>query len=213
MPEFVYEAKDETGRTVAGQKFSSSREDLITELGRKNLTIISIQESKKKKTLKETLSEIKIGCTKVKIFELVILCKQLAVMLHGEYEEDLLCRTSRSSCLRQRTWPTAGFRTTCNGCGKRTRSPEKGWVNRSRVTPKAGAERACAATPSSLRCCPAPRPGLLQSPRPLRPVPIGADTLTLDQIVSRCFLLLVFLRAPHEPDAAYSTGHWLHPLC
>lgn len=83
MPEFRYKAKDGTGRTMTGQKFSSSRGALITELERKSLTIISIQETEKKKTLKETLSEIKIGPGKVRTFELIILCKQLATMLHG----------------------------------------------------------------------------------------------------------------------------------
>ena len=49
-------------------------------------------------------------------------------------KEDLLHRGSRSSFLRHQMWLTAGFRTACNGCGRRTRSPGTDRVKRSQPT-------------------------------------------------------------------------------
>jgi len=83
MPEFKYKAKAETGRTVSGHEIAFSREDVAVELGRRNLIVISIEEARKKKTFREVLSENKSNRGKVKLFELVLLCKQLSTMLHG----------------------------------------------------------------------------------------------------------------------------------
>lgn len=83
--EFRYVAKDRSGKTVRGRKMASSRKQLITELSRERLVIISLEEtSAVKKSLKKMLTETSIGRGgRVKLFDLLIFCRQLATMLAG----------------------------------------------------------------------------------------------------------------------------------
>ncbi len=84
MPEFKYITKDKRGKTVAGKKSISSQKDLIIELERKNLTIVSIEEvHHEERSFRKMLAEIAPRGGKIKIFELAIFCKQLSTMLHG----------------------------------------------------------------------------------------------------------------------------------
>ncbi|MGB2705717.1 MAG: type II secretion system F family protein [Candidatus Omnitrophota bacterium] len=84
MPEFKYKAKDAGGKTVTGKKYALSNEDLIVRLERKNLTVVSVKEAPEKKNpLKDVFSSLKIGYGRVTVFELVVLCRQLATMLQG----------------------------------------------------------------------------------------------------------------------------------
>ena len=84
MPEFIYKVKDSKGKTITGRKVASLGEDLIPELERKGFTIISIKEAaKEKSSLQKVSAVLTKGGKKVKTFELLILCRQLATMLHG----------------------------------------------------------------------------------------------------------------------------------
>lgn len=85
MPEFKYITKDKSGRTVSGRKIAASRQNLILELGRRDLTVVSIEEIGRsaKKRGEGILSKSMFGGRKVKTFDLLIFCRQLATMLHG----------------------------------------------------------------------------------------------------------------------------------
>jgi len=84
MPQFRYVAKNKSGRTISGRKEASSKEKLILELTRQNLTIVSIEDVyDDKKNIAKVLHEIPIGGGGVKTFELIVFCRQLATMLHG----------------------------------------------------------------------------------------------------------------------------------
>lgn len=81
---FRYKAKDSSGKTITGEEYASSRERLVIELERRNLTIVLIEIApEKKKRGERILAAISIGRGKVKTFELVVLCRLLATMLHG----------------------------------------------------------------------------------------------------------------------------------
>ncbi|MFH1593655.1 MAG: type II secretion system F family protein [Candidatus Omnitrophota bacterium] len=88
MPRFKYVAKDAKGKTVSGQRNVSSREELITELDRKGLYIVSIVtieeagEDKEKKSSFAVYADSVLGA-KVKTFDLIILCRLLGTMLQG----------------------------------------------------------------------------------------------------------------------------------
>ncbi len=84
MPEFKYITKNSSGKTVTGQGPFSSQKDLIIELERKNLTIVSIEEVHgEEKSFRKMIAEIAPRGGKIRTFELAIFCKQLATMLHG----------------------------------------------------------------------------------------------------------------------------------
>ena len=84
MPEFKYKAKDDSGKTVMGQKTASSQENLIIELEKNNFTILAVERlSKEEKSYKKILSNFQFSKGKITTLELIILCKQLAAMLHG----------------------------------------------------------------------------------------------------------------------------------
>lgn len=76
MPIFSYVAKDAGGKSIRAQESASSEHELKIKLSRKNLTIISISESKKP-------GKTHIFGSKIKTAELVMFCKQLATMVRG----------------------------------------------------------------------------------------------------------------------------------
>ncbi|MDO8536033.1 MAG: type II secretion system F family protein [Candidatus Omnitrophota bacterium] len=76
MPIFSYIAKDASGKTIKAQELAGSEHELKINLARKNLIIISINESKKQEKTRSFRSKIKTA-------ELVIFCKQLATMIRG----------------------------------------------------------------------------------------------------------------------------------
>lgn len=84
MLKFSFKAKDGSGKTVTGRRPSSSREDIITELQRENLTVVSVEEisNKKKESSRKMFGGVLAG-RKVKTFDLVIFCRQLSTMLEG----------------------------------------------------------------------------------------------------------------------------------
>jgi len=84
MPEFRYVTKDKSGRTLSGKKTANSKGELISELGRANLTVVSIKEigKKGKEGFKKAASK-PIFSRGVKTFDLLIFCRQLATMLKG----------------------------------------------------------------------------------------------------------------------------------
>jgi type IV pilus assembly protein PilC len=84
MPDFKYVAKDNKGKTVTGKRSVSSQKELVIELERKNLTIVSIEEAgREEKSFKEMMTDIMPGAGRVSTFELAIFCRQMATMLHG----------------------------------------------------------------------------------------------------------------------------------
>ncbi len=76
MPIFSYLAKDASGHSIKKSEFALSEYELKTRLTRKGLIIVSIEEAKKKGSLP-------FLTPKVKKSDLVLFCKQLAVMLKG----------------------------------------------------------------------------------------------------------------------------------
>ena len=72
MPTFRYVAKESTGRTVSGTLQYSDKSHLIEALRKKNLVIISINE-----TTRRTIG----GSKKVKLDDIVIFSRQLATMV------------------------------------------------------------------------------------------------------------------------------------
>jgi len=84
MPTFHYKAKRKNGKTVAGREFANSKESLVISLERKNLTVISVNKGEgDKKSLFKILTSKDPIFAKVKTFDLMVLCRQLSVMLHG----------------------------------------------------------------------------------------------------------------------------------
>jgi len=84
MPTFSYRAKRKNGKTVTGRESARSRESLVISLERKNLTVISIsKKASDEKSLFKKLTSKEPIFAKVKTFDLMILCRQLSVMLHG----------------------------------------------------------------------------------------------------------------------------------
>jgi len=84
MPEFKYKAKDAAGKTVTGHKFASSRDNIVIELERKALVVISVREViKEESSFKKISAAVGKAGRKVKTFDLIILCRQLATMMHG----------------------------------------------------------------------------------------------------------------------------------
>lgn len=84
MPQFEYKVKDKTGKTVTGTKSSKTKEELVMDLERQDLTIIDIKEITTKKPKKEKIfKNLKIGKKRISSFELITMCKQLAAMLRG----------------------------------------------------------------------------------------------------------------------------------
>jgi len=72
MATFRYVAKESTGKTVSGVLEYFDKASLIDALRKRHLVIVSINETKKKKT---------IGSVKVKLEEIVIFSRQLATMV------------------------------------------------------------------------------------------------------------------------------------
>ena len=84
MAEFRYVAKDKSGKTIRGQQNAPSKEKLVVDLSRRNLTVISVEKGDgEKKSIAKVLHEVPIAVGKVKSFELIVFCRQLATMLHG----------------------------------------------------------------------------------------------------------------------------------
>lgn len=84
MFEFEYKAKDRYGRTIKGKTMASTREELVMDLSRKDLTIVSVTNVvDKEKTFDKALAKIPIGGGRVRTFELILLCRLLATMLQG----------------------------------------------------------------------------------------------------------------------------------
>ena len=84
MPRYKYKAKNNAGKTLTGEESVASERELIMELGRRRLTVFSVQEVfENKKTSKSFTSKIFSKHKKVKTFDLVILCRQLATLLQG----------------------------------------------------------------------------------------------------------------------------------
>lgn len=85
MTAFKYKVKDRSGKTILGQRLAESRKSLVTELGKANFFIISVEEETKGKAepAKTGFLQISIGKQKVKTSDLVIFCKQLGTMLRG----------------------------------------------------------------------------------------------------------------------------------
>jgi len=89
MPDYNYIAKDKSGKTVSGTRFASSENALIAELDREGLIILGVElagnaeKSKGKSFFSLSLSFGGKKGGKVKTFELIILCRQLATMLKG----------------------------------------------------------------------------------------------------------------------------------
>ena len=79
MPQYQYTAKSKDGQTVRSSEFASSEQELLTKLARKSLTPISIEEA----GAAEKPSVFKYGNKKIKLFDLIILCKQLETMIKG----------------------------------------------------------------------------------------------------------------------------------
>ena len=79
MPQFQYIAKSKEGQTVRASEFASSEQELLTKLSRKNLMPISVEEL----SAIEKPSIFKYGKKKIKLFDLIILCKQLETMIKG----------------------------------------------------------------------------------------------------------------------------------
>ncbi|MBU1148094.1 MAG: type II secretion system F family protein [Candidatus Omnitrophica bacterium] len=73
MPTFRYVAKENTGKTISGTLEYSDKAVLIDALRRKGLTIVSINETKKKTTALTSKS--------IKLEEIVIFSRQLATMV------------------------------------------------------------------------------------------------------------------------------------
>ena len=73
MPTFRYVAKENTGKTISGTLEYSDKAVLIDALRRKGLTIVSINETKKKTTAFTSKS--------IKLEEIVIFSRQLATMV------------------------------------------------------------------------------------------------------------------------------------
>ena len=79
MPQYQYTAKSKDGQTVRSSEFASSQQELLTKLARKSLTPISVEEV----GVVEKPSVFKYGNKKIKLFDLIILCKQLETMIKG----------------------------------------------------------------------------------------------------------------------------------
>lgn len=85
MPRFKYKAKNQSGKTVVGEQFASSRKKLAGELHAKNLTVISATEVLKNDAgfLQRIFSAPMGGHQKIKTFDLAVFCRQLATMVEG----------------------------------------------------------------------------------------------------------------------------------
>jgi len=79
MPLYQYVAKNADGRTVKGKESASTERELLNNLGRRNITVISLSETRQARSS----SLLPFGKKKLKTFDLVILCKQLATLVKG----------------------------------------------------------------------------------------------------------------------------------
>ena len=84
MPQFKYRAKDKNGESVIGQVSVPSREDLVRQLHKKNLVLISVDElSPTKKPVRKKFARNAPVGKGVATLELIIFCRQLSTMLAG----------------------------------------------------------------------------------------------------------------------------------
>ncbi len=84
MPDFVYKAIDASGDSITGRRTASSREALVTQLERQNLTVVYVEEMEERgRSLLKSVSGIGGGRARINTLELAVFCKQLASMLQG----------------------------------------------------------------------------------------------------------------------------------
>jgi len=84
MPRYRYKAKNSAGRTLTGEESVASERELVMELGRRRLTVFSIEKVlENKKPSRGIFNKLFTKRKKVKTFDLIILCRQLATLLQG----------------------------------------------------------------------------------------------------------------------------------
>lgn len=83
MPKFFYIARDKTGKKVTGSEDSVSQEDIITRLQARDLIVVSIlpEERGQKRPQAATESKFRPRHYGVTGYDLVLLCRQLAILL------------------------------------------------------------------------------------------------------------------------------------
>ncbi|HEX9780598.1 MAG TPA: type II secretion system F family protein [bacterium] len=80
MPKFAFLVKDRTGKTHSGTLDASSRNSLLEQLWKQELTVLSVDEQTKPAS---TLMRFKAGASRVKLGHLVIFSRQLATLVES----------------------------------------------------------------------------------------------------------------------------------
>ena len=78
MPKYKYVAKDENAATIGGKVVAEDEESVIKELRKRNLIVISVEETKD-----VDLKNISFGGNKVKPDDLVVFTRQLSTMIEA----------------------------------------------------------------------------------------------------------------------------------
>ncbi len=80
MPKFVFVVKDRNGKTHSGTLDAETRNALLEQLWKQELTVLSIEEQTKSS---ETLNRLRAGQGKVRTSHLVIFSRQLATLVEA----------------------------------------------------------------------------------------------------------------------------------